>query len=102
MNSSDFGGLVRTYRQKNGFKLREFAKAWNISAQYLCDLEYGRRSPTNELIDKFESFTGFDVPIEVRVDIMLTPGRIGGTIDLFPDIKELLRQKATEYLKEKK
>lgn len=44
------GQRFRELRERAGFSLREVAKAANISAPFLSDVELGRRFPTNETL----------------------------------------------------
>ncbi len=44
------GQRLRELRERAGLSLREVAKAANISAPFLSDVELGRRFPTNETL----------------------------------------------------
>lgn len=44
------GQRLRDLRESAGLSLREVAKAANISAPFLSDVELGRRFPTNETL----------------------------------------------------
>lgn len=44
------GQRIRELRERAGLSLREVAKAANISAPFLSDVELGRRFPTNETL----------------------------------------------------
>ena len=44
------GQRLRDLRQRAGLSLREVAKAANVSAPFLSDVELGRRFPTNETL----------------------------------------------------
>jgi transcriptional regulator with XRE-family HTH domain len=44
------GQRLRELRESSGLSLREVAKAANISAPFLSDVELGRRYPTNETL----------------------------------------------------
>lgn len=44
------GQRLRELRESAGLSLREVAKAANISAPFLSDVELGRRFPTNETL----------------------------------------------------
>lgn len=44
------GQRLRLLRERAGLSLREVAKAANISAPFLSDVELGRRFPTNETL----------------------------------------------------
>ena len=44
------GQRLRELREKSSLSLREVAKAANISAPFLSDVELGRRYPTNETL----------------------------------------------------
>jgi transcriptional regulator with XRE-family HTH domain len=44
------GQRLRELRQRAGFSLREVAKAAEVSAPFLSDVELGRRFPTNETL----------------------------------------------------
>jgi len=46
--ASTMGKRLRELRERAGFSLREVAKAAEISAPFLSDVELGRRFPTNE------------------------------------------------------
>lgn len=89
-NGKTFGNLVREYRQKNCLRLREVAKFWGITVGYLSDIESGRRPPTPQLIEIFESYSGSHVPIEFRVQIMMKPTSVHQTLKLFPEIEQKL------------
>ena len=44
------GQRLRELRESAGLSLREVAKAANVSAPFLSDVELGRRFPTNETL----------------------------------------------------
>ena len=44
------GQRLRELRERAGLSLREVAKAAKVSAPFLCDVELGRRFPTNETL----------------------------------------------------
>jgi transcriptional regulator with XRE-family HTH domain len=48
--AATMGQRLRKLRERAGFSLREVAKAANISAPFLSDVELGRRFPTNETL----------------------------------------------------
>lgn len=48
--AATMGQRLRELRERAGFSLREVAKAANISAPFLSDVELGRRFPTNETL----------------------------------------------------
>ena len=48
--AATMGQRLRELRDRAGFSLREVAKAAKISAPFLCDVELGRRFPTNETL----------------------------------------------------
>ena len=48
--AATMGQRLRELRESAGFSLREVAKAANISAPFLSDVELGRRFPTNETL----------------------------------------------------
>lgn len=47
------GDALRQRRLKAGISLREMARRLGLSAPYLCDLEYGRRTWTQERVDDY-------------------------------------------------
>ena len=49
-SAATMGQRLREMRERAGFSLREVAKAANISAPFLSDVELGRRFPTNETL----------------------------------------------------
>jgi transcriptional regulator with XRE-family HTH domain len=48
--AATMGQRLRELRERAGLSLREVAKAANISAPFLSDVELGRRFPTNETL----------------------------------------------------
>jgi len=48
--ATSMGHRLRELRERTGHSLREVAKAANISAPFLSDVELGRRFPTNETL----------------------------------------------------
>lgn len=48
--AATMGQRLRELRESAGLSLREVAKAANISAPFLSDVELGRRFPTNETL----------------------------------------------------
>ena len=48
--AATMGQRLRELRESAGFSLREVAKAANVSAPFLSDVELGRRFPTNETL----------------------------------------------------
>ena len=52
------GEEARRIRKKEGYSLREIAKAMGISAPYLSDLELGRRGWSDKLIETFSRAIG--------------------------------------------
>jgi transcriptional regulator with XRE-family HTH domain len=49
-STATLGQRLRELRECAGLSLREVAKAANISAPFLSDVELGRRFPTNETL----------------------------------------------------
>lgn len=48
--AATMGQRLREVRERAGFSLREVAKAADISAPFLSDIELGRRFPRNETL----------------------------------------------------
>ena len=48
--AATLGQRLRELRESGGLSLREVARAANISAPFLSDVELGRRFPTNETL----------------------------------------------------
>jgi transcriptional regulator with XRE-family HTH domain len=48
--AATMGQRLRELRERAGLSLREVAKAANVSAPFLSDVELGRRFPTNETL----------------------------------------------------
>ena len=48
--AATMGQRLRELRESAGLSLREVAKAANVSAPFLSDVELGRRFPTNETL----------------------------------------------------
>ena len=61
-----FGSRVRTLRTDAGISLRQFALMIGIDKSFLVDVEYGRKSPTLETIEKISK--GLDIPISTIVE----------------------------------
>jgi transcriptional regulator with XRE-family HTH domain len=49
-STATMGQRLRELRERAGLSLREVAKAANISAPFLSDVELGRRFPANETL----------------------------------------------------
>lgn len=60
-----FGKRVRYLRIERGYSLRMFALTIGINKSYLVDIEYGRKSPTLDTMDKIAR--GLDVTISFLV-----------------------------------
>jgi transcriptional regulator with XRE-family HTH domain len=43
MNSNAFGKLIRTYREKHGWKQEELADRWGFTREYISQIERGKR-----------------------------------------------------------
>ena len=96
MSYNSFGEIVRDYRLKNKFTLRELGKALGISVAYLHDLETGARPVAESVIERFEQFTGTELPNSVPVNLAMKPGNLYRTLEAFPDIKEAVRKGLTK------
>lgn len=46
------GGELKKWRRAGGWTQAEFAKLAGVSAGFLCDLEYNRRQPGKDAIDR--------------------------------------------------
>ncbi|MFS0638881.1 helix-turn-helix transcriptional regulator [Mesobacillus foraminis] len=56
---SNFGELVRSYREKKGYTLTDFAKRIGVSAGYLSNLETGKTQKIHlNVLDKFQQELG--------------------------------------------
>ena len=60
-----FGRRVRLLRTERGISLRKFALAIGTNKSYLVDVEYGRKSPTLDTIERIAR--GLDVSISFLV-----------------------------------
>ena len=68
MNSDQtLGGKLRSLREKADLSLRELAKAADISAPFLSDVELGRRYPSDEILAKLSQ--RLRVPIKEFKDV---------------------------------
>jgi transcriptional regulator with XRE-family HTH domain len=45
-----FGAVLRSLRQERGYTIEEAARRAKISANYLGDVEHGRRNPTLKVV----------------------------------------------------
>lgn len=50
------GQSIREHRKKKGMSLRDLAAEIEVSAQFILDVERGRRNLSEEMIEKFEAF----------------------------------------------
>lgn len=57
----EFGARLRALRQAKGFSLRQFALTIGINKSYLVEIEYGRKAPTLDTMEKIAC--GLGVPI---------------------------------------
>lgn len=57
----EFGRRVRTLRESKGFSLRQFALTIGINKSFLVEIEYGRKAPTLDTMEKIA--WGLGVPI---------------------------------------
>lgn len=53
-----FGRRVRTLRTERGFSLRQFALTIGADKSYIVDIEYGRKSPTLDTIERISRGLG--------------------------------------------
>lgn len=59
--SRKLGRRIRSARLATGESLRGFARAINISAPYQCDIEHGRRRPSDTVLHRIASRLGLTV-----------------------------------------
>ena len=59
------GEHIRELRERNDLSLREFAKRLNLSAPFVSDIELGRRSPSEKVLEKIAETLGVS-PEELR------------------------------------
>jgi transcriptional regulator with XRE-family HTH domain len=52
------GIYIKELREKNDLSLREAAKRLGLSAAFLCDIELGRRYPSDEVLAKMATQLG--------------------------------------------
>ena len=71
-----FGKRVRCMRQRRGISLRGFALMIGIDKGFLVDIEYGRKSPTLDTIEKIASGLGVktsDLFIDIEDEFVEAP-----------------------------
>ncbi|WP_342586918.1 helix-turn-helix domain-containing protein [Olsenella sp. An188] len=69
-----FGRRVRALRTESGFSLRKFALAIGADKSYLVDVEYGRKSPTLDTVERIAR--GLDVSMSYLLEGVDTVGPI--------------------------
>lgn len=62
--TTQLGALLLAYRHRLYWTQERAAKALDISEQYLCDIEYGRREPSGDLFLQ-RCAEVYQVPVEV-------------------------------------
>lgn len=61
-----FGRRVRALREQRGISLRKFALTVGINKSFLVDIEYGRRSPTLDTMEKIAGGLGVSLSYLLR------------------------------------
>lgn len=77
----DIGAKIKTLRKELKMTQKDFAKACNISASYLSELERGQKRPTFDIIHK--------ISIATNVKISDFAEESNGT-PLTPELKEIV------------
>lgn len=98
------GGAARELRTKLGLSLREAASALGVSYVHLCNIENGKSSVSQELIEKFHDTWGIDLymyALAFYPDDRKTPKAARAAIKSLAQvwkqhIESLLSERATE------
>jgi ribosome-binding protein aMBF1 (putative translation factor) len=53
-----YGELIRGRREEINISLRALARKTNISAAFLCDIEHGRRCPSDHVLKNLKKHLG--------------------------------------------
>lgn len=58
MKATDFKTLLRDWRSMEDATVQQMGKAIGFSAQYLHDVEHGRRLPSVRFVNRFLEYSG--------------------------------------------
>jgi transcriptional regulator with XRE-family HTH domain len=72
LQGSDFGPLLKHWRERKGLSQLSLAVASNVSQRHVSFLESGRATPSREMILRLT--TELDVPLRYRNELLLSAG----------------------------
>ena len=70
------GTVLRDERKQQGIRIEMAAKALDITASYISQIETGKKNPTLSVMEKYANFLGMDLfELALRVRIIRAPDR---------------------------
>lgn len=70
------GAVLRDERKQQGIRIEMAAKALDITASYISQIETGKKNPTLSVMEKYADFLGMDLfELALRVRIIRAPDR---------------------------
>ncbi len=92
------GAALREERKKQGISIEVAAKALNITASYVSQIETGKKNPTLSVVENYASFLGIGMfELSLRVKIIRSPDKrslerliadLSGKIDVLADLRK--------------
>ena len=71
-----FGQVIREAREAKGMTLRALARALEVSAPFLSDVEHDRRRPSRERLPSFAKVLGVELPVLEEADPRTLEARV--------------------------
>jgi len=91
------GTALRSERKKQKIGIELAAKALNITASYISQIENGKKNPTLSVLENYATFLGMDLfELSLRVKIIRSPDKkslnkliddLSSTIDTLSELK---------------
>lgn len=63
----ELGTFLKNLREKAGFKLDELANFVDVTSSYICQIEKGKRIPSDELCIKMAEILNFDTSFLLKI-----------------------------------
>lgn len=92
------GAALREERKKQGISIEVAAKALNITASYISQIETGKKNPTLSVIENYAFFLGLGMfELSLRVKIIRSPDKrslerliadLSGKIDVLAELRK--------------
>ena len=87
-----FGKLMWSIRQSDDISQVDFAKKLNITKQYLCDIEHGRKSISPKLAANYAKILGYSKEQFIRLALQDLVDREGLNVEIEVTLKGRRKQ----------